>query len=200
MSAKVHRGAVILVMDHSVITLRNGEGVSAETGFLSIYDISYSPDFGGGRVALVRVPMAGIETVFADRLELGLGMQARLDRRGMHPEFLTAPPVAARIVRRAMVNARLGYTIETDEVLIDASWHNMETPFWAEGPAPAFVATEDMWCTLISARAADILVNGKRTPGDPFDDNVWLPWVGRPISSAHVALGETRVTPITETP
>lgn len=59
MPAITHPGAVIHCWDHLVITLRDGPD-GAETGFLSLYAITYSASLGAGHVAIVEIPAAGL--------------------------------------------------------------------------------------------------------------------------------------------
>jgi hypothetical protein len=41
-----------------------------------------------------------------------------------------------------------------------------------------------------------VTVNGLAAPGEPFDDDVWVPKLGRSLSSAHGAFAEIRVEPV----
>ncbi len=94
MPARLHPGAPILVMDHSVITLHEGgRPDGAQTGFLSMYDIAFHRDYGAGRVALLSVPSADVDAVFTDRLDLGRSWQARLRGMGNTDAMLSRDPV-----------------------------------------------------------------------------------------------------------
>ncbi len=198
MPARIHPGAPILEMDHSVITLHEGgRADGAETAMLSLYDIGFSVTLEAGHVALLRVPSVGVDAVFTDRLELGRKMQARLRGMGNTWSMLQREPVLLdRIVRDPWVDGWFGYRFAAPGLEVAARWADLETPFFAEGPAGnGFADTEDIWSLFVAARAATIEVNGVAAPGAPFDDDVWLPKLGRSVSSAHSALGETRITP-----
>jgi len=197
MPARIHPGAPILEMDHSVITLHEGGTPGgAETAMLSLYDIGFSAAMGGGHVALLRVPSADVDAVFTDRLDLGRAMQARLLGMGMTMPMLSAEPVLMTdLWRDPWVDGWFGYRFRAPGVDVVARWEDLDSPFFAEGPDGGLSPTEDIWSFFVGARAATIMVNGTLTPGAPFDDEVWLPKLGRTVSSAHSALGETRITP-----
>jgi hypothetical protein len=195
--ARVHPGEVILVMDHSVITLREGGRPDGpETAHLSLYDIHYSIELGGGHVCLLRVPSAGIDALFADTIELGQRMQARLRRIGMTEPVLERPPIALLgVEREPFVNGGFGYRLRAEGIEVHARWDDCEPPFYAEGPSPSFSPREDIWSVFIAARRASVQVNGVDAGGAPWDDDVWKPRLPRAVSSAHSALGETRLRP-----
>ena len=195
--ARLHPGDVILVMDHSVITLhRGGRADGNETAHLSLYDIKYSAEVGGGHVVLLRVPSAGVDAVFADTIEVGERMQARLRGIGMTATMLQRPVVPLHDIRREpFLGSGFGYRFDADGLEVRARWDECEPPFYAEGPAPAFSAREDIWSVFVAARRASVMVNGVPAPGEPFDDDAWKPRLPRAVSSAHGAFGETRLRP-----
>ena len=49
---------------------------------------------------------------------------------------------------------------------------------------------------MVGTRHARLVVDAHETPGAPFDDDVWIPKLGRSLSSAHGAFSEVRVTPV----
>ena len=196
--ARLHPGEVILVMDHSVITLREGGSPDgAETVHLSMYDVHYSIELGGGHVVLLRVPSAGIEALFADTIELGQRMQTRLRGIGMTDPLLDRAPIALLGVdREPFVNGGFGYRFRTaDGLEVHARWDDCEPPFYAEGPAPSFSPREDIWSVFVAARRASVTVNGNDAGGAPWEVDAWKPRLPRSVSSAHSALGETRLRP-----
>jgi hypothetical protein len=185
-------------MDHSVITLRDGDGPdAADSAMLSLYDIRFSTLLGAGHVALLRVPSLGVDAVFTDRLELGRRMQARLLGMGNTFAMLSREPVVVTgIWRDPWVDGWFGYRFRAPGLDVAARWEDLEAPFFAEGPAGGgFSETEDIWSFFVGAQAASIVINGVAAPGAPYDDDVWRPKLGRSLSSAHAALGETRITP-----
>ena len=195
--ARVHPGSPILEMDHSVITLHDGgRADAAETAMLSLYDIGFSAALGAGHVALLRVPAAGVDAVFTDRLELGRAMQVRLLGMGNTMPMLYRDPVlVSGLWRDPWVEGWFGYRFGAPGVDVVARWEGLEPPFFAEGPGGGFSDTEDIWSLFVAALSASIEVNGVRARGAAFEDDVWLPMLGRSMSSAHAAFGETRITP-----
>ena len=200
MTARTHPGSPILVMDHSVITLREGgDPGGGETAFLSLYDIAFHATMGAGHVALVSVPAAGLDAVFTDRLDLGRAMAARLIGMGMTTPMLSREPLLVTdLWRDPWIDGWFGYRFRAPGVDVAARWEDLDAPFFAEGPNGGFSEREDIWSLFVGARSATITVNGARAPGAPFDDDAWLPKLGRALSSAHTALGETRITPSAE--
>jgi hypothetical protein len=196
-TARIHPGEVILSMDHSVITLRDGGRPDGEeTALLSLYDIAYSTEVGGGRVVLLRVPSAGVDAVYADTIELGERMQARLRGLGMQLPMLDRSPLPLlEIEREGFITDGFGYRFRSEDLEVHARWDDCEAPFFAEGPAPSFSEREDIWSVFVAARAASIIVNGTAAPGAPWEDDAWQPRLPRPVSSAHAAFGETRLRP-----
>jgi len=197
MGARIHPGAPILVMDHSVITLHDGgRADGAETAMLSLYDIHFSARLEAGHVALLRVPSAGVDAVYTDRLELGRRMQRRLLDMGNALEMLSRDPVVVTDFRRdPWVDGSFGYRFRAAGLDVTARWDELEPPFFAEGPNGGFSPAEDIWSFFVGAKAASIVINGVAAPGAPFDDDAWRDRLGRSVSSAHSALGETRITP-----
>jgi hypothetical protein len=193
MPARIHPGAPILVMDHSVITLRQG---GRQTAFLSMYDIAYHREHGAGRVALLAVPSAGVDAVFTTRLELGRAWQARLRAMGNTDAMLTRDVIVLTgFWREPWVDDGLGYRFRAAGIEVEARWRDLDAPFYADGQNGGFSDTEDISSLFVGARSASITVNGVAAPGSPFAEEAWLPKLGRTVSSAHAALAETRVTP-----
>jgi len=195
--AILHPGAVVHYWDHLVITLRDGPG-GPETGFLSLYAIVFSPSLGAGHVAIVEVPGAGVDDLaatFTDDLGLGERQQARLRAMGDERAALRRPPIAARFEREPYTADGFGFVITSADHRVEARWEDPDPPTWVDGQDGAFHAAEDIWALMVAARRARLVVDGRETPGAPFEDDVWLPKLGRPLSSAHGAFAEVRVTP-----
>src|SRR5262245_49575722 len=102
MAAVIHPGALIHDWDHLVITLRDGAD-GPETGFLSLYAITYSPSLGSGHVAIFEIAggegRPAMALTLTDDLGLGGRQQARLIGMGDGRAALRHPPVAARFER-----------------------------------------------------------------------------------------------------
>jgi len=193
--ARTHPGSLIHVWDHFVITLRREDG--AET-LLGLYAITYSAALGPGHVAFLRGFGPGGEprtTAWADDAGLGERMQARLRDMGGSSAELTNEVVPASFERHPYRAGGLGFTIRAPDETVVARWEAAGQPFWVEGPAPDFSPTEDIWACFVEAHDATITVDGRPIPGEPYVDPVWVPKLGRALSSAHAALSEVRVAP-----
>jgi len=193
--AITHPGAVIHYWDHLVITLRDGPpGAESETGFLSLYAITYSPSLGAGHVAIVEA--AGVASVFSDDLGLGERQQARLLGMGNGRTALRRPPVKATFERLPFGPNGFGYRLTSAEHEIEARWEATDPPFWVDGQGGAFHDAEDIWAIMVGAWRPSLVIDGAAVPGAPFDDDVWVPKLGRSLSSAHGAFAEVRVEPV----
>jgi hypothetical protein len=197
MTAITHQGAVIHCWDHLVITLRDGAG--NETAFLSLYAIAYSKSLGAGHVALLEVrdtPGGPIAATLTDEPGLGLRQQERLRAMGDERMVRTGQPRPARFEREPYGPDGFGFRIHSDLGEIRARWEDPEPPFWVDGQGGRFSPTEDIWAMFVGARRAGLTVGAERVAGEPFDDDVWVPKLGRSLSSAHGAFAEVRVEPV----
>jgi hypothetical protein len=189
--ARIHPGAVFHVWDHFVIGLR---GTAGEESLLSLYSIAVSPSLGTGHVALLYGP-GRADVILADPVDLGGRMQERW--RGMDPATrgVDASVEAARFDRLPATADRFGWRVESALGALEAHWLEPAPGFWVEGQAPAFWDREDIWCCFVDAQAATLSLDGWTAPGAVFDDERWIPKLGRTLTSAHVAYAETRVEP-----
>src|SRR5205823_5191369 len=87
------------------------------------------------RSAPTRVPSAGVDAVFTDRLDLGRKMQARLLGMGTTMAMLEREPVIMTDVRRdPWVAGWFGYRFRAIGWDVVARWDDLDPPFFAEGP------------------------------------------------------------------
>lgn len=197
MAAIIHPGAVIHCWDHLVITLRDE---TVETGFLSLYAITYSASLGAGHVAIVEIGPVGGDTglaaTFTDDLGLGERQQARLRTMGDGRTALRRPPIEADFERLPYDADGFGFRSTSADHRIEAYWEAPDMPFWVDGQGGGFHDSEDIWALMVGARDARLIVDGREVPGRPFEDDVWVPKLGRPLSSAHGAFAEVRVEPV----
>ena len=191
MAARVHPGPVVHVWDHFVIGLRAEDGLASQ---LSLYAVAWSPELGGGHVCLLDLPDGG-RVVVAEPVALGRRMQARLAAMGFEPPGGPVPVAPGTFERSPASHEGLAWSVAFEGSHLEARWEDLEAPYWAQGPAPAFRAEEDIWACFVAARAASIRLDGRALPGAPWDDATWQPRLGRSLSSAHAALAEVRVTP-----
>jgi hypothetical protein len=193
MTARIVPGAIILIMDHNVITLADDAGV--ETAFLSWYAVAYSAKWGAGNVALFEAPSRGVAVTLTDDLGLGERWQQRLLGIKTERACLAVPPVRASFARRPFNDGSFGVRITAQDLDLDAQWAGATAPIWIDGEHGGFSPTEDIWSAFIEAPDATLALNGERLPGRAFPDDHWVRVVGRPLSSAHGAFSEVRVTP-----
>jgi hypothetical protein len=206
-AAPVHPGRIIQCFDHFVIDLR-GEG--RETTYFTVYAVEYSPELGTGHVAFLRVrgPDAGAEDVdlaLTDTPETARRMQARLlgmlgrvdmSRGSGDARELEVEPTAARFERLPWTEDGVGWIVETgDGRRIEASWRAGAAPVWVAAMEGTFTEGRDILGVMAGFDAATVLVNGRPTPGRPYQDPWWEPRIGGPFSSCHVALAESSLTP-----
>lgn len=197
MPAYIHPGAAIHCWDHLVIVLRDGP-YGTETGFMSLYAITYSASLGAGHVALVEAPSVGggFVATLTDDLGLGRRQQARLIGMGDPRAALRRPPIEASFERIAYWAGGFGFRLATDDHVIEAHWYETDPPFWVDGQNGGFHDSEDIWALMVGARRARLIVDGVETPGQPFEDEAWTPKLGRTLSSAHGAFAEVRIQPV----
>jgi hypothetical protein len=198
MPAIIHPGAAIHCWDHLVITLRDGPD-GAETGFISLYAIAYSASLGAGHVALVEAPSAGrggFVATLTDDLGLGRRQQARLIQMADPRGALRTPPIKATFERIPYGVDGFGFRLATPDHEIEAHWDETDPPFWVDGQNGGFHDSEDIWALMVGARRARLIVDGTAMPGAPFEDDAWMPKLGRTLSSAHGAFAEVRIQPV----
>jgi hypothetical protein len=194
MPAAIHSGAVRHCWDHFVITLRDDAG--RPSAFLSLYAITYSAQLGAGNVALLRVddPAGSVNAILTDAPEVAARMTRRLVGMDHREVDLRSAPIPAIFVRQPFGTGGLGFAISWEAHALEARWIEPATPFWMIAPAPDLTPDEDIWALFVEARRASLTVDGRAVVGEPFRDDVWIAKVGRPLSSAHAALSEVRVT------
>lgn len=197
MTAFTHPGSVIHYWDHLVITLRDDAG--SETAFLSLYAITYSASLGAGHVALLDVGAGSADrstVTLTDDLALGRRQQDRLRAMGDERMARTGSPRMAGFAREPYGPDGFGFRISSDGPEVRARWEDLDAPFWVDGQGGGFSPREDIWAMFVGARRATLTIDGIAVPGDPFDDDVWMPKLGRSLSSAHGAFAEVRVEPV----
>ncbi len=104
---------------------------------------------------------------------------ARAPRAGT----VTAGPIRAGEFRERLTAGTL---------TIDVEVADLAPPVMASGPAPR-LPSRDIVSVLIEARAARASLDGQPIAGEPFSNEAWVPWLGRPLRSAVLAVGEVLV-------
>ena len=83
----------------------------------------------------------------------------------------------------------MGETVIASGLRIEVEWSDLAAPTFASGPAPR-VPTEDIISVLIEAGAGSASVDGRAIAGRLFRNDIWVAWLGRPLNSGVVAIGE----------
>jgi hypothetical protein len=214
-TATIDRGRPNLLMDHLQLGLRNGDsraGGGAAGGapasgaevaapnphfYLSLYVIPWSRELGAGHVALLRHRWPGgrsEDMTLTDNPSLARAHQANLRSVGYSRVDLTSEPRSASFARNPLPEQdRIRYLISAPGVEVDARWDDLGEALFAYGPAPQRPESQRIWSMLFEASRSSATVNGVAVPGHAYALDSWVDWLGRPLSSAHVARSEILV-------
>jgi len=207
--ATVGHGRPNLIMDHLQLGLRHdaprGGGSKPDAGgaepephfYLSLYVIPWSRELGAGHVALLRhrgPGASGADMILTDNPSLGRAQQANLRSVGYSRVDLTSEPRPASFVRSPIRDQdHVRYQISAAGLGVDARWDDLGEAIFAYGPAPQKSSSQRIWSTLFEAGRASAVVDGVAVAGHTYAVETWVPWLGRSLSSAHVARGEILV-------
>ena len=191
--AVVLPGRLALVADHLVLALADPDPANgdAATFVLSWYSISYADDTPGGNLAFVRIPGGGPfdELVLTDSPDLDAALRPRLRSRTWPLDDPDRPAESATFTRTPIAGHTLTATIVTVSAAIEVEWRDLAPPIVANGR----VGADPPWdssTVLLEAGSWSARVNGTELQGRAFPNEVWRPWLGRPLSSALVAVAE----------
>lgn len=186
--------AIDRIMDHRVLALRDGASTDPIVS-LSWYTYSFSRSGAVGNLAFwrdAREPDRVALHVLTDSPDLARAMTMTSAPKADRDRFAAVDPTPARFEigplgdpHRCTIHSPLG--------LMTASWSALEPPLFAVGPSPAYPDTYDISSTLIEAADATIEIDGRSITGAPYPNEGWTAWLGRPLSSALIALGEVLV-------
>ena len=175
-----HPGAVIHYWDHLVITLR-ATRPAAETGFLSLYAITYSASLGAGHVAIVETaahPVGpGGHGARRSPTTSGSGSASRTGSRAMGDErgaSAAGPPRLARFERNRTSRWVRVPDHVTTSTEIEARWEDAR-PAVLGGRSGRRLQRHRGHLGACSSgrRRASLTIDGVEVPGAPFDDDVW---------------------------
>jgi hypothetical protein len=120
---------------------------------------------------------------------LASGQAERLSPRGWVATDAEQAPIVATFSGTPLAGDTVGETVIADGMRIEVEWSGLAAPTFAMGPAPR-VPTQDIVSVLIEAGAGRASVNGQPVEGRVFRNDVWVAWLGRPLRSGVVAIGE----------
>ena len=185
-AATVHPGAVRAIFDHLIIAL-SADGRPGPPAFLfSHYRFRWADDGIVGELAYVQTDSERF--VLTDDMRLAATQAGRLAPGAWAGDALPAPTLAS-FASSGFGGSVLRERVAFDGTTIELEWSSLAAPIFATGPAPR-VPTEDIVSVLVEAAAARATVDDAEVAGRLFPNEAWLPWLGRPLSSAVVAIGE----------
>jgi len=193
--ATIDPGRPNLLMDHLQLGIRRGD--DDPHFYLSLYVIPWSRELGAGHVALLRMRTADGSTndvTLTDNPSLGRAQQEVLRGAGYSRVDLTSEPRPASFVRNPLrEQEHVRYLISAPDLEIEARWDDLGEAIFAYGPAPQRPEAQRIWSMLFEAGTGTAWVNGFEVHGETYAMDNWVPWLGRPLHSAHVARGEILV-------
>jgi hypothetical protein len=185
-AATVHPGAVRAIFDHLIIALTADGQPGPPTFLFSHYRFRWADDGVVGELAYVQ--LAGERFVLTDEPRLAAAHAGRLSPGAWAGDALPAPTVAS-FWSSGFGGTVLSERVAFDGTTIEVEWSSLAAPIFATGPAPR-VPSQDIVSVLIEAGAARATVNDSAVAGRLFANETWVAWLGRPLSSAVVAIGE----------
>lgn len=207
MQATIYPGRPNLIMDHLQLGLRL-QGQAEPSFYISLYAIPWSRDLGSGHVALVRQRAPDgtvVDRILSDNPSLARALQGQLRAVGYARVDLTGEPQPASFIRSPLKEQdHVRFLVAAVGLEIEARWDDLGEALFAYGPAPQRPDSQEIWSMLFEAGAPSAAVNGSAIPGRAYPVESWIPWLGRPLNSAHVARGEILVdrptTPAADAP
>lgn len=191
-------GATILpaiewLMDHRVLGLR--DPATGETSFyLSWYTFAFTSAGAVGNLAFLcrgTGPEASYR-VLTDSASLYDAVSGLTGPAADRARYLAEPPVTAQFAVGSMIDPHT-CSIASSLGLIEVSWGGLASPIFAAGSSPARPDSHETYSVLVEASFAAVRADGVGFAGRPFRNDIWTDWLGRPMSSALVALGEVVV-------
>lgn len=193
--ATVHPGRIQAIFDHLILGLKT-DPEAPEPGFLlSHWSFRWSAEGLTGNLAYLQAPIDGTlrRLVLSDSLALADRHASRLAPRGWLPADMESPVVLARFERSDDWPDTVHERVSGAALELVVAWSQLAPPVFAQGPAPR-APEQDIVSVLIEAAEARAAVDGRRAAGSPFNNDIWIPWLGRSLSSCLVALGEVLLT------
>ena len=188
--AKFHQGRVLVVWDHGGLQVRDQSG---EVLYVSLYDYRFDLADGPGRVAVFRYrgdgdAVAAIDLTLTDNQALGDSHWSRRSRlRG-----LSAGAVVPARITREEARDQFNYRIDTRGLLVEVEWRRLGPPIFMTGVHPQD-AEIDVFGQVREAAEHIARVNGVEVQGESYPNEAYTPWLGQPLHSASVTIGEVLI-------
>lgn len=190
-AATVHPGAVRAIFDHLLLSL-TADGKPGEPVFLfSHYRFRWAASGTVGELLFVELDRGGglERIVLTDAPALVKEQAGRLAPRGWEASDTERLPIRATFRSTPLTGPTVGETVIASGLRIEVEWSDLRAPRFASGPAPR-VPTEDIVSVLIEAGSGRASVDGRSITGSVFRNDIWVAWLGRPLRSGVVAIGE----------
>jgi hypothetical protein len=183
-------GRLALVADHLVLALREDPADEGASFVLSWYSVAYSATAPGGNLAFIRSPaLPDGELIVTDTPSLDEALRGRLQPRSWPLMDPTRAAVLGTFERSPIRDGAVTAGIVAGDRTLEVAWTSLGPPLVATGR----VGTAQPWDTstvLIEAGGWSVELDGEPIGGEPFPNQIWDAWFGRPLSSALVAIAE----------
>ncbi len=188
-TATVHPGTVLVVWDHGGLQLRDDLG---EILYVSLYDYRFDIFDGAGHVAIVRLRSLNgepaVDLTLTDNARLAA---SHLERRARMRRLVAGHARPAQFVKSESRDT-LKYRVEGSDLAMEFEWSGLGRPIFMTGLHPQ-QADIDVFGQVREASQFRAAVNGRVVPGSAFSNEVYTPWLGRPLHSAAVTIGEVLI-------
>jgi hypothetical protein len=188
--ATVRPGAIRSIFDHLILGL-TPDGEPGQPSFLfSHYRFRWAADGPAGSLAFLEHDLDGRphRRILTDRPALAERHAADLGPRAWSPED-RARPAASATFAWSDFGPTVTESVEAADLRLDVTWSDLSPPVFADGPAPAFPAL-DIISVLGDAGEGTATIDGRPVPGRIFRNDGWIAWLGRPLRSGVIAIGE----------
>jgi hypothetical protein len=194
-AATVHPGAVEAIFDHLILALTADSQPGTPVFLFSHYRFRWAAEGPVGELAFVELDRGGgsERLVLTDEPALAATRAGRLSPRGWLSEDVNRPAVIAAFGSGPVARPMTSETVDAEGLRIEVHWTGLAPPLFAMGPAPR-IPTQDIVSVLFEAEAGRATVDGRPVVGGLFRNDIWRPWLGRPLRSGVVAIGEVLLT------
>lgn len=184
-------------MDHIVAGLRTDADQDRPAHYFSLFRFSHTPAGETGHVLFVcdaAAALGSVITVWTDNPRLVDVCIPRFAPGAWKDHLDAAVTREASFERSGLaVASRLSYQIVAGDWTCELTWSDLAAPIWASGPVPSGLAFR-ISSLMIEAASFSAVLNGEVVGGEVYPNPVWVPWVGKPLSSALIALSEVIVS------
>ncbi len=165
-------------------------GQATDSGSFSLYHTRYS-EAGGGTVAFVIIPEAGIDATYTDNRELAAWTYQNMIRGRGNQFDHEMPVVDASLSKGGDIRTSPGWTIEAAAHALESTWTVTEpaTIYW--GPAPSGQEKVHIFSLLYFTRDTTLTLDGRPIAGEAYTRDIWRSSIGGDRSSCVFALAET---------